>query len=85
MQLAFVRHLDRNDITLTVQACDDLTGLWTDLARSVNGAPFTLLAVGATLNETGSGNSRSVTVGDIYQVNDPAHPRRFMRLQVTRP
>jgi hypothetical protein len=85
LQLNFTRFLDRNDFTITVQACDELGGTWTDLARSVSGAPFTLLDLGAALNETGSGNTRAVTVGDLYQVNDPAHPHRFMRLQVTRP
>ena len=36
----------------------------------------------ATVAETGAGSTRSVTVSDIYPVSDPAHPCRFMRLQV---
>ncbi len=82
LQLAFDRFLDRDDITLTVQAGDAPSGPWTDLARSVNGSSFTVLAAGATVGESGGGNSRQVTVGDLYSVTDPAHPRRFMRLQV---
>lgn len=84
LQLEFVRYLDRNDITLTVQACDSLDGTWTDLAESVHGAPFTVLAAGATVDESGTGNARSVVAGDLYLPTDPAHPRRFMRLKVTR-
>ena len=85
LQLAFTRYLDRNDITLTVQGCDTLTGTWTDLAQSVNGAALSVLASGASVNETGTGNTRAVAVGDLYQMTDPAHPQRFLRLKVTRP
>lgn len=85
LQLAFTRHLDRNNITLTVQANDAVTGTWTDLAQSVNGGAFTVLAAGTAVDETGAGNTRTVTIGDLYQVTDPAHPRRFLRLQVTSP
>jgi hypothetical protein len=85
LQVAFSRYLDHSDLTLTVQANDALTGTWTDLAQSVNGGAFTLINASATVSENGTGNSRAVTVSDIYTVTDPAHPRRFMRLQVTRP
>ncbi len=85
LQIAFTRYLDRTDITLIVQATDSLTSTWTNLAQSVDGAPFTLITAGTAINETGSGNARSVSIGDIYQVTDPAHPHRFMRLMVTRP
>lgn len=85
LQLAFSRYLDRNDITLIVQAGNTLTGMWTDLAQSVNGAAFAVLATDATVNETGTGNTRAVTVSDLYLFDDPDHPQRFMRLKVTRP
>ncbi|WP_395738550.1 beta strand repeat-containing protein [Prosthecobacter sp.] len=85
LQLAFTRYLDRNDITLTVQGCDTLAGTWVDLAQSVNGAAFTVLASGASVNESGAGNTRAVTVGDLYLMTDPAHPQRYMRLRATRP
>ena len=81
LQLRFTRYLDRTDINLTVQAADDLAGPWTDLAVSVAGAAF---APGARASESGTGNTRAVTVTDIYQGTDPAHPRRFMRLKVDR-
>lgn len=85
LELSFSRYLDRPDLTLTVQACDDLTGPWTDLATSVGGAPFVPLFGGVVVNETGSGNTRSVTVRDLFPTTDPAHPSRFMRLRASRP
>jgi hypothetical protein len=85
LQLTFARYLDRNDIKLTVQGADSPSGPWTDLVTSVAGQPFGVVASGATVQETGSGNSRTVIVGDVYSVSDPGHQRRFMRLQVTRP
>lgn len=85
LELSFTRYLDRTDLTLTVQACDNLTEPWTDLASSVGGAPFTSLIIGATVTETGSGNTRSITIGDLFLANDPAHPHRFMRLHASRP
>jgi hypothetical protein len=85
LQLTFTRSLDRNDITLTAQALDALTATWEDLAQSVNGSSFTLINGSAGVSESGTGNTRTVTVQDIYLLNDPAHPHRFMRLKVTRP
>lgn len=83
MQFSLTHYLDRNDITLTVQAADSLSGPWTNLSRSVNGAAFTVLTAGTVISETGSGPTRAVTVCDIYQTTDIAHPRRFMRLEVS--
>ncbi len=85
LQLTFARYLDRTDLTLTIQASDTLSGGWTNLAQSVNAAPFTLLNGSASLAESGTGNSRSVSVGDIYLLSDPSHPRRFMRMNTTLP
>ncbi len=82
-EFSLTRHIDRNDITLTVQAADSPAGAWTHLARSINGAVFTVLEAGAVVTESGAGNIRAVSVRDIFQATDPAHPRRFMRLEVT--
>lgn len=84
LQIAFTRYLDRNDLTLTVKAADSLLGPWADLAQSALGGAFVILQPGATAPETGAGNTRTVTVTDIYQVSDPLHPRRFIKLEVTR-
>lgn len=83
LQLNFQRYLDRNDITLTVQAADDPAGPWTDLTQSTNGSAFIGLVPGVNTLELAFGNPRSVAVFDIYQTTDPAHPRRFMRLKVS--
>ncbi len=85
LQVNFSRYLDRNDITLIVQASDTIGGTWTDLAVSINGSPFAVATGGVVISEVGTGNARTVTVSDIYQFTDSAHPRRFMRLKVTRP
>ena len=84
LQLAFNRYLDRNDITITVQAADNLTGLWTDLAGNMNGAGFNIITPGASVLETGTGNTRAVTISDLYPITNPAHPKRFMRVKVTK-
>jgi DNA-binding beta-propeller fold protein YncE len=84
LHITFTRYLDRNDITVSVQGADSPGGPWTDLASSVGGAPFNVTQPGATVEETGTGNARSISVGDVYLFSDPAHPRRFMRLKVTR-
>jgi hypothetical protein len=77
MQLHFNRLLDRNDIDLTVQASGDLT-IWTDLARSIAGQPFALIESGTGIDESGSGNTRAVTITDPL-----TDTRRFLRLSVT--
>ena len=82
LQITLTRYLDRNDITLTALAADSLNGPWSNLARSTNGSPFTLLDPGAAVSETGTGNTRTVTLTDLYPVNDPAHPFRYLRLEV---
>jgi len=69
-------------VTLRVQGSDDLA-TWIDLASSINGAAMTALVAGVTVNETGPGPLRSVEVRDLYAVGDPAHPKRFLRLQST--
>lgn len=83
MQISFTRLLDRNDVTLTVQASESLTGTWENLAQSVNGAAFTSLLSGVEISETGTGNTRAVIVCDRFTMSDSAHPRRFLRLEVT--
>ena len=85
LALTFTRTLASTDITLTVQGADSLFGPWMDLAASVNGAAMAPLVGGITVIETGSGATRGVEVRDLYPASDPAHPRRVMRVRVTRP
>lgn len=88
LQLSFTRYPSTGDVTLTVQAADTPAGPWTDLASSITGGTFQAIAVGSVVTDTSSSfivGGRDVIVCDLYQLNDPAHPQRFMRLQVTRP
>ncbi len=78
IRLSFTRLLDRTDLTLTVQASTDLV-TWTDLAKSTAGAAFTTLAAGASVSESGTGNTRSVTITDNAEVID--NFTRFLRLK----
>jgi autotransporter-associated beta strand protein len=82
LALTFTRTLSTIDLTLTVQGADTPAGPWSDLASSTTGAPFTALA--GTVAETGSGATRNVEVQDQYLPTDPLHPRRFLRLRVSR-
>ena len=82
LAITFTRTLANNDITLIVQGTDSLTAGWSDLAQSVNGSAFTALVGGVTVTESGSGATRSVQVQDLYLTSDPAHPQRFLRVQV---
>jgi RHS repeat-associated protein len=83
-QMNLNRYLDRTDITMTIQACDSVGGDWSDLATSVNGSAFAPATGGVSISESGTGNARNVTVCDVYPLNDPAHPQRYMRLKVTK-
>jgi len=82
LALILTRTLSTTDLALTVQASDSPAGPWTDLASSVNGAAMAAQLGGVTVLETGSGATRSVEVRDLYLTTNPAHTRRFMRLQV---
>jgi autotransporter-associated beta strand protein len=82
--MSFLRVPAHTDVTLTVQAADSPTGPWLALAASINGAPFTALAAGIEVAETGTGPTRTVAVTDPGDLPNPLQPRRFYRLSVTR-
>jgi hypothetical protein len=81
--LTFNRDAAQSDLTLAVQAADSPAGPWTNLARSTSGAPFVPLVDGVAIGESGSGTLHAVEFSDAVMVADPAHPRRFLRLQVS--
>jgi autotransporter-associated beta strand protein len=85
LAITFTRIVTNTDITIMIQGADDPSGPWTDLATSVNAAAASPLLQGATVNELGAGTSRTVEVRDIYTIDDPLHPARFLRVQVSRP
>jgi len=80
--LAFTRNPAASDLTAVVSGADSPGGPWAAPARSVNGGAFAALLPGVTVTETGT-SSISVQVSDLYAAGDPAHPSRFLRLQVT--
>jgi hypothetical protein len=84
LALLFSRRPSATDLILTVQAAASPAGPWTGLAVSSGGGAFTALVPGTDITETGDGELRAVVVRDLYLRSDPAHPRRFMRLQVER-
>ncbi|RYD20667.1 MAG: hypothetical protein EOP88_14190, partial [Verrucomicrobiaceae bacterium] len=85
--LSFTRNTAATDVVMTVWGADGLeSGSWRELARSAGGAAFTVdidgTPTGATVTETGTGQIRTVEIGDAVLKNDPAHRMRFLRLQV---
>lgn len=82
LTLSFIRIPSRSDLTLTVQGADHAGGPWTDLAQSLAGQAFSPLTASTSATESGAADQRTVTIGDAYPMSDPAHPLRFLRLQV---
>ena len=82
LTLTFPRNPSATDITLTVQGADSLAGPWADLASAVGGAATAALIGGVSVTE--SGTPPTVEVRDLYQTNDPLHPRRYLRLRAVR-
>ena len=82
LSATFSRSTANTDLLVTVFGADTLAGPWTELVRSTAGAAFTVTTTGATVSETGTGLTRTVEVRDLYLTTDPAHPRRFLRVQV---
>ncbi len=84
LKIAFNRNSTASDITLSVMAVDDITTEWSEIARSTNGAAFVAIHPDASVSESGSGSIKAVQATDIFLTTDPAHPKRFMRLEVHR-
>ena len=80
LQWTVPRDPARNDVTVTVEAADILSGPWTALAASVNGTPFT--GPGYVSGDADTTGIKSVTVRDIFTPDSAA--RRFLRMRVSR-
>ncbi len=81
LRIVFTRDPARNDVTLTAQGADDVAGPWTPLASSVLGAVTT--GAGYYGGDSAGPGLKTVEVRDLFNLDDPAHPRRFVRLQVS--
>lgn len=89
LTISFTRNTAAIDVVMTVLASNDLApDTWEPIARSAGGAPFSDLIQeqpsGALVQEAGAGTTRDVEVSDIHQANDPARPKRFLKLHVGR-
>jgi autotransporter-associated beta strand protein len=84
LSITFTRNTSATDVTLSVMAADSTGGPWTAIARSTQGGAMQALVTGATVAESGSGNPRQVQATDVRWVNDPAQPRRFLRVEARR-
>lgn len=84
LKISFTRNTAATDTTLSVTASDTLDGPWTEIAHSVNGAAFTATVPGVTVIETGTQPKMEVQVTDHVLMEDPNHPKRFMRVEARR-
>jgi hypothetical protein len=82
LQLTFKYYPANNDVSIHVQAADDLAGPWTTLATSTSGGAFSMVTAGTTIVNTPVANAVTTSVCDVFPVNDPVHKRRFMRIEV---
>lgn len=81
LRIIFTRDPARNDVTIEAQAADDLAGPWATIASSVLGAATT--GAGYYGGESAGPGLKTVEVRDVFNIGNPAHPHRFLRLQVS--
>jgi len=82
LRMIFTRDPARNDVTIEAEAADDMAGPWTVVASSVFGAPMS--GAGYVGGDSAGAGLKTVEVRDVFNVGDPAHPRRYLRLRVRR-
>ena len=81
LECTLLRDPARNDVTITVEAADDLSGPWSVLAASTGGTPFAGPGyVGG--EDAPAGSRRAVLIRDALAA--PSAPRRFIRTRFTR-
>ena len=80
LRLILQRDPARSDLTIEVQAVGDLTGTWTTLATSTNGAPFT--GPGYVGGDSATAGVKTVEIRDIVNIADASS--RFLRVKVSR-
>jgi len=80
MRIRFWRHIDRDDITLVVQANNALTGNWTDLATSVHSGNFTGTGFVSENRAHPLSDPGLVEVRDTQNIT--ADNRRFLRILI---
>ncbi|MBK1817756.1 cadherin domain-containing protein [Luteolibacter yonseiensis] len=83
LTLSFSRNTSASDVVLKVQASDEVTGQWSDLAVSTDGGAFSALIPGVVVTESPGGATRDVSVSDFVANDSPAPIRRFMRVHAS--
>lgn len=78
LSLILTRHPERNDITLLVQAANDLAGPWQIVASSLAGAPFS--GPGYVGGDAAGPGPKTVEIRDVQPLTTVQ--RRFMRLKI---
>jgi hypothetical protein len=84
LALRFSRNALARDLSLSVQAADDVTGPWTEIARSIAGDPFEPVFPGVGVTETIVGANRDVQVTDTIPVLQADKGQRFLRLRIVK-
>jgi uncharacterized repeat protein (TIGR03803 family) len=79
LAVTFERDPANDDLTIEVQAADDLSGPWQTISTSSGGAPFTGPAT--VDGDDNTPNVKTIIVSDIATISSQS--RRFMRLRVT--
>lgn len=85
LSIRFTRSAVATDLTYIVEAANDLTGTWTELARSTAGGAMTA-ANGVVVSDAGGPPAYTTEVRDTVALpSTDANPKRFLRLRVTTP
>jgi len=80
LSLKFQRDPSRNDISIKVEATNDLASSWTTIARSLSGQNFT---GNATILETDAGEGiKNMEIRDT-EVIDSQNKKRFLRISIS--
>jgi uncharacterized repeat protein (TIGR03803 family) len=80
LEILINRDPARSDVTIVLEATSDLSGLWTPLATSVLGQPFT--GIGLISGDNSTPGIKSILLSDTLAIS--GEPRRFLRLRVNR-
>ena len=81
LQISLSMDSAKTDLTYTVEATSNLA-TWTPIAQSSGGGAMGAIGGLATVTDAGTG-ARTVTVRDTQALD--SHPRRFLRLKVSKP
>ena len=80
LRVLFQRNAARSDVTIEVQAADNLTGPWETIASSALGKPTT--GPGYVKGDSETAGTKTVEVRDTVNFQDA--PQRFLRFRITR-